>query len=739
MPMHLLPSLRRASAPWRRACLLVLLLACAWPAAWAQGVPIAVSDFYLATHDMTARNTETQVIEPLNGERCALIKVQTKERGFTFDFGASVSPPVRVIEQKNPGETWIYAPPGVKYINIYHPRFANLRDHFMGAGLESGCTYIMALTSGTVETVVREAITSQYLVFRVTPAAAMLEVEGEPWQLDAEGSAMRYLPFGRYQWRASAADYHTDAGLVDVNSAEQKHVVEVRLRPAYGWLEVGGAGALAGASVFVDGKLVGTAPVKTGQMASGEHRVRIVKAMYRPYEATVAVEDERTLTLAPALAADFATVTLSVPDAETEIWVNDERRGTGTWTGPLASGDYRLEARRAHHRTTAVTQRVEAEPSAQRYELAAPAPIYGQLNVAVTPIDAEILLDGRPVGQTPQMLPEVLEGEHTVTVRKAGYGDMERRVTVADGQTAMVEGTLPTATQVTLSVNAPQAELTIDGRPAGRAAGTHTMAYGTRRLRLTAEGYEPLETTVEVSEAQRTFALQLPRKGKRTYTVNGVSFTMVPVEGGTFTMGATSELLAPFEKPAHPVTLSTFAIGETEVTQALWQAVMGSNPSSFKGDNLPVENVSWNDCQEFIQTLNALTGERFRLPTEAEWEYAARGGNRGKGYQYSGSKKLGDVAWYWDNADKKTHPVGTKRANELGLYDMSGNVYEWCQDWAGPYSSSAQTDPTGPVSGSGRVFRGGGWFGSAWFCRVAFRDGLDASLGGGYLGFRLAR
>ncbi|MBR2451262.1 MAG: SUMF1/EgtB/PvdO family nonheme iron enzyme [Paludibacteraceae bacterium] len=230
--------------------------------------------------------------------------------------------------------------------------------------------------------------------------------------------------------------------------------------------------------------------------------------------------------------------------------------------------------------------------------------------------------------------------------------------------------------------------------------------------------------------------------GTQTFTVNGVSFTMVGVEGGTFIMGATSEqgTSDPWddEYPTHSVTLSDFAIGETEVTQELWQAVMGSNPSSFSGTNLPVEEVSWNDCQTFITKLNQLTGKNFRLPTEAEWEYAARGGNKSKGYKYAGSNTLSDVAWYGDNSSSKTHPVQQKQANELGLYDMSGNVYEWCQDWFGGYSSSAQTNPTGPVSGSSRVNRGGSWTYSARFCRVSFRFNNTPTNFNSGLGLRLA-
>lgn len=215
-------------------------------------------------------------------------------------------------------------------------------------------------------------------------------------------------------------------------------------------------------------------------------------------------------------------------------------------------------------------------------------------------------------------------------------------------------------------------------------------------------------------------------EGSRTFTVNGVKFTMVPVEGGTFTMGATSEQGSDAnedEKPAHEVTLSDYYIGQTEVTQALWKAVMGSNPSDSKGDNLPVEQVSWDDCQVFIQNLNQLTGKQFRLPTEAEWEYAARGGRKSRGCKYAGGNDIGLVAWYDDNnSGNRAHTVATKQANELGIYDMNGNVWEWCSDWYDGYQLSSQSDPQGPSSGSSRVNRGGICYGDARGCRVSDRN-----------------
>lgn len=253
--------------------------------------------------------------------------------------------------------------------------------------------------------------------------------------------------------------------------------------------------------------------------------------------------------------------------------------------------------------------------------------------------------------------------------------------------------------------------------------------------------------TIESDAVTKTIAVTqsgaAPPSQDRTFTVGGVQFKMIAVEGGTFTMGATSEQgddAYDWEKPAHSVTLSSYSIGETEVTQALWQAVFGDdhNPSYFRGSNRPVEQVSWNDCQDFISNLNAVTGEHFRLPTEAEWEFAARGGNKSRGYKYAGSNTIDNIAWYWDNSNSETHNVATKQANELGLYDMSGNVWEWCYDWYGSYSSSAQTNPTGPTSGSARVARGGSWSYYGRSCRTSDRDNGTPSHRIFNIGFRLA-
>ncbi len=214
---------------------------------------------------------------------------------------------------------------------------------------------------------------------------------------------------------------------------------------------------------------------------------------------------------------------------------------------------------------------------------------------------------------------------------------------------------------------------------------------------------------------------------------------MIFVKGGEFMMGD-DESEFDREKPAHRVRVNDFYMARYPVTQRLWEMVMGNTPSRFEGDRRPVEQVSWDDAQAFIKKLNAFTQRQYRLPTEAEWEYAARGGVLSEGYQFAGSDKLKQVGWYTENSSGETHEVGQKYPNELGLYDMSGNVWEWCADWYGDYPQVVQTNPTGPTSGSHRVRRGGSWRHSAESCRVSNhnRNFDSPDYRNNSLGFRVA-
>ena len=217
---------------------------------------------------------------------------------------------------------------------------------------------------------------------------------------------------------------------------------------------------------------------------------------------------------------------------------------------------------------------------------------------------------------------------------------------------------------------------------------------------------------------------------------------MVFVNGGTFIMG--NNKANTNEKPEHKVTLHDFYIGKYEVTQAQWRAVMHTSPSVFsRCDDGPEENISWNEVQIFIRKINALTGKHYRLPTEAEWEYAAKGGNKSVGYQYSGSDNISRVAWMADNSNAVTHPVGQKQGNELGIFDMCGNVWEWCADWYDEQFFSKpdaqMPNPGGPASGTFRIVRGGSWYSNDYCSRPTYRDAFIPHGRSINIGFRLAR
>jgi len=221
-----------------------------------------------------------------------------------------------------------------------------------------------------------------------------------------------------------------------------------------------------------------------------------------------------------------------------------------------------------------------------------------------------------------------------------------------------------------------------------------------------------------------------------------VDAQMVRVEGGSFSMGcpwSEGDNCEDDERPIQKITLNGFSIAKVEVTQRLWQSVMDNNPSYFPScSECPVEQVSFEDVKQFLSRLNHLTGKTYRLPTEAEWEYASRGGSKTSGHKFSGSADVNQVGWFWDNSSNATHPVGQKSPNELGLFDMSGNVWEWCQDWFGTYPSFPQVNPTGPATASNRVIRGGSWDNDAWICRVSFRFIALPNGRYGALGFRVA-
>ena len=505
----------------------------------------------------------------------------------------------------------------------------------------------------------------QYVIFEVEPKWSNVVVDGKSHVPDQYGLVTLVLSNGTYSYSVSANDYYTDSGSLQVQGAKIEK--RITLKPAFGWLSVPDSGDLGGANVFVDDTHIGTAPLKSKGLKSGEHRVRIMKTMYKVCESVVVIKDNEVLTFAPKLEPDFADVTINA-GSDCSIYVDNEFKGTGTWSGKLASGDHLFESRKENHRSTAITKAIYPSVSRLVFNLADPAPIMGTLNVMSTPGMAEVYVDGKLIGRTP-MMHDVLVGSRKVEIRKDGFFDFAHSIRVEENKMVDVVANL---------------------------------------------------------KADNSY----------TETVKGLNMKMIFVEGGTFAMGSNDG--RDNEKPVHNVTLDSYYIGETEITQAQWRAIMGSNPSyytGYTGDNRPVESVSWNEAQAFCAKLSELTGKKYVLPTEAQWEYAARGGNKSKGYTYSGSNSVGEVAIY--DSSGRHSIVKIRKPNELGIYDMSGNVWEWCSDWYGNYSSSTQTNPQGPSSGSYRVLRGGSWNNYSSSCRAAYRYSNYPSDRNSYCGFRV--
>ncbi|MBE6346189.1 MAG: PEGA domain-containing protein [Lentimicrobiaceae bacterium] len=527
--------------------------------------------------------------------------------------------------------------------------------------------------------------------------------------------------------------YHTETGTVTVND---KMTVNKTLRPAFGYINIS-TSPEQGAKVFVDGDYIGISPVKTDKLKSGSYTVMVMKDMYKMKEQSFTVTDGQTTNANLTMSANFVTLTINT-DADSDIYVDEDYKGRGRWTGRVSEGLHNLEARKQNHRSSRTSVDLILGEN-KTITIEAPKPISGSIEINSSPMEANIYIDGKSYGTTPNYINEILIGTHTLKLEKNGCAPITKTITIKENETLTVNEKLQTGKEIVIKTDKSGDKVYVDNNYVGLSPITTTVVFGSHNIKAERDG-KTVSKAINVSQYGGDNSVMLTFSSNETFTVNGVSFTMIKVEGGTFSMGATSEQGSDAdsdEKPVHSVTLSDYYIGETEVTQELWEAVMGTNPSYFRGSQKPVENVSWNDCKEFITKLNNLTGMNFRLPTEAEWEYASRGGNKSKGYKYSGSNTIGNVAWYWDNSGSTTHNVKTKSPNELGIYDMSGNVWEWCEDWYGSYSSGSQTNPTGPSSGSNRVDRGGGWINNAEYCRVSNRSSFSPSDRSGNLGFRV--
>jgi len=682
---------------------------------------IAVKSFRVLPTDQTARITNP--VKDQNGEKCALIKVVTDQSGFAWEGGM-----LGIVKvEKKTGEFWVYVPHGAKKITIKHDQLKVLRDYIYSEAIKEATVYEMVLTTGTVvTTIVAPKIESVWLMVNSNPSEAELFIDDT---YVGQTPFQKKLKKQRYNYRLSKAKYQPNAGVVDLANITDKKQLDITLKPDFGSVYITSEPE-SGAIVFLDDNNTGKkTPCTISEIKSGSHRIKLRLEWYEPVvkEFTLAAEEEKTLTV--NLAPSFGELTITT-DPKADIFIDNQKKEFGQHTCRLSPGIYSIKAQKNAH--TDDERSIEIIVGDKKNISLNPKPQYGTLDIASTPWEADITIDGKNYGKTPTTINNLLVGTYTIKLTKAGHAQLTKIITIEEGETESINVELPSGKQVTINSTPQGATLYIDNEYKGTTPFTTELSFGQHNAKLTLDEYEDLTKAIEITEGTRNINLALKGLHK---DIPGMIF----VKGGCFMMGSNDG--ESDEKPVHQVCVDDFYIGKYEVTQKQWKEIMGNNPSRFKCDNCPVEQVNWNDVQDFIKKLNTKTGNNYRLPTEAEWEYAARGGNQSKGYTYSGSNTIGSVAWYTGNSGSKTHTVGTKKANELEIYDMSGNVWEWCSDLYGGdyYGKSLKNNPAGPTTGSNRVRRGGSWRSFATYCRGAYRGRFNPDRRLSALGFRLAR
>ncbi len=694
---------------------LLLILALTGITAQAQ---VNVKSFRLLENDLDARVNHKKTDQ--NGEVCAIIKVVTTQTGFTFDVGSLGV----VATEPKAGEIWVYVPRGVQRITIGHPQLGILRNYAFTIPIQAATVYELVLTTARVTTIVEEVeILTQWLAINSTPVGANVFVEE---MLVGTTPFSRKYPEGDYTYRIDLPRYHSEAGKVNLKGNRQN--LSFTLRPKFGNIAISSEPE-SGMQIYLNDENTGkTTPATLTEVPSGDHMVKLMSQWYQPQAKSITVNDNLITTVDFTMQPAYADITIRT-EPIADIFIDGNREGNGIYSQRMLAGVYASQALLDKH--TPHHQQLIVEVGKPQTIILRPKPKVGTLDVTSTPFDAKIRLNGKDFGTTPASVKDLLIGSYVLTLEKQGYGTVTKTVDISEDKNTEVNETLLSGMQVTIGSKPAGAQLSINGVLIGATPVTTAIAFGNHTLKLV-NGKKVEEDTITVTRGgQERWDYDVSEFGDFVETVAGLNLEMVAVRGGSFTMGCTSEKKGdcyPREKPSHSVTVSDFYMGKYAVTQAQWHSIMGNNPSYFSGcDSCPVEQVNWYDVQVFLEKLNQKTGKTYRLPTEAEWEYAAKGGAQSKGYRYAGSNNVKKVAWYTKNSDYKTHPVGVKMPNELGIYDMNGNVWEWCNDWYSDsyYSSSPSINPQGPSSGSGRVQRGGSWRMAAAVTRVTFRSFID--------------
>ncbi|MFW6351593.1 MAG: PEGA domain-containing protein [Bacteroidota bacterium] len=683
---------------------------------------IKVESFQMLPNDLDARVHHPQ--KDQNGETCAIIKVVTTQTGFEWEpDGLGIADAPYKI-----GEYWLYVPRGARRITIKHSKFGVLRNYHYTLPVEAATVYemVLAVDEDGID-IEEEKIVSHWLNVESQPSEADVFIN-EQW-VGATPFRQKYPP-GVYTYRIEKKNYVNEPGRFEViNDAVD---LKFALRPDFGNLIINSLPE-NGMRIYLDDENTGrVTPDTLSNLASGTYTVKLISPWYQTSAKRVSVEPGRDVLVDFSLERnDYGTLNLYT-DPMAEVFING--RSTGEQDRKeirLQPGVYELKAELEKHES--VSKELLVRPYENSTLELYPKPRLGSLEIFTQPAKAQVLINDEYKGDTPLKIERLLIGDYQVVISSPEREDIYQNISIEQGQTVTLNEKLRKGKKVIITSEPSDVKLLINDKPYGHTPRSVSLAYDEYVLKLIHPDNRLLEKNIDVSK----------RSEERFHFVFETfeEPEMVIVEGGVFMMGCTEEKNVVCEEnqiPPHQVWLDTYLIGRYPVTQLEWNLVMGSEDTvKIECPKCPVSSVSFEDIQTFIQRLNNLTGKTYRLPTEAEWEYAARGGNKSQNYLFSGGMQSDEVSWNIRNSGHNIQPVGLKKPNELGIYDMSGNIWETCQDFYAPYSKSASRNPVGPDSGFYRVGRGGSSINDEKTCTVYSRARVNPENQSPYSGFRL--
>lgn len=463
----------------RKACL-IMLMGLISIAAYGEKAKMNIASFGIDEADQTANITPTAKDDD-NGERCALIKINTTQRGFRFDVGMLGITEVQEQNIEHPSQIWLYVPHDVMKITIQHPMLGIIKDYDLGTRLKEGRTYVMDLTSDDISTIRVDYENEQVLDIKVTPSSAELYINGMQQPLNTRGEASVPLKFGNYNYRVVAPNYHLEEGNFIINDKANHHKLNVNLKQAFGYLNVKATSDSKGATLYVDDSRVGELPVSNFPLASGMHTIAIHQKLFEPYTEKVAMTDSGTVVVTPILRPNSAEYEITVADRDARIYDNGELLGTGTWKGLLEAGEHLIEVKKPSHSTVAKKVIVvKGEP--RKLPVSAPAPIYGTLEITSQPSGAEVTIDGTRVGVTPYVTNSLLVGAHSVGLAKKGHKAENFEVNIRESDPTRVSKKLTDFCNINIYTSPSYASIYVNNERLGsspahleRVAGDYTI------------------------------------------------------------------------------------------------------------------------------------------------------------------------------------------------------------------------------------------------------------------------